>query len=479
MKIVFIASECYPLAKVGGLGEVAYSLPLSLKKIGLDISIFLPFYKVISDKKFKISRLPKNNFLFWQGEKFEIFQTKLGKEKIKIPVYLIKNRFISNGGIYASPSASSSGEEEEAERFMLFSVASLEFISKIGLNPDIIHLNDWQTAIAAFLMKNKKCLAGNFKKTRSLLTIHNLGYQGIYPSKIVNKILGTDFKGKVNCLEQGILNADFITTVSPSYAKEILTKEFGCGLENSLKERRKNLAGVLNGIDTERFNPKTDKFLIKNYSLNSLSDKTENKLYLLKKYFKGRNLNFPLFSLISRLAYHKGIDLVMKIFDKLMKKNLYFILLGQGEKKYEKFFSLMNKKYQGKFSAIIDFDEKLAHQIYAGSDVFLIPSLFEPCGLTQMVSQRYGTIPLGRAVGGIKDTITPIKSNKNFKLGTGFLFEEYNSQKLLKIMEEAINLYQDRRIWRKIQINGMKKDFSWDKSAKKYKNLYKKITRYH
>lgn len=470
MKIVFIASECYPLAKVGGLGEVVYSLALALRKIGLETSVFLPFYKVISEKKFKISRLSKISPIFWRGEKFEIFRTNLEEGGIKTPVYLVKNRIISSGGIYLSPSASSLGDRKEANRFLFFSAAALEAIRKMNLNPDVIHLNDWQTAIAALLKVKSQKL-----KAKSLLTIHNLGYQGIYSAKIVNQILGTSFKGKVNCLKKSILKADFITTVSPSYAKEILTKEFGCGLENSLRERKKNLTGILNGIDTKRFNPKTDKFLVKNYSLNSLSGKKENKLYILKKYFKTKNYHFPLFSLISRLAYHKGIDLIMEIFGKLMKSDIYFILLGRGEKKYEDFFKRMNKKYPGKFSAVIDFDEKLAHQIYAGSDVFLIPSLFEPCGLTQMISQRYGTVPLGRAVGGIKDTINPIKLSSNCKSKTGFLFEKYDSRELLRTIKKAASLYQNKKIWRRLQINGMKKDFSWEKSAQKYKTLYQKL----
>jgi len=460
VKIAFIASECFPLVKIGGLGEVVFSLSLALKKIGVDVSVFLPFYQPISGKNFNIKPLFKKEKLG-----YGIFQYLLKRGcKATIPIYLIKHPFISQGGIYLSPSASSLGNKKEAQRFLIFSLISLQGIKKLNLFPDVIHLHDWHTAIAAFIMRN---LSPGIQ-IPTLLTIHNLGYQGVYPAKVVNEVLGTDFKRKVNCLKEGIINSDFITTVSPAYAQEILTKQFGCGLDKFLRKRKKDLKGILNGIDINRFNPRTDKYVIKNYSCNSLHKKEENKVFLLKKHFQSKNFSSPLLSLISRLAFHKGLDLIIEVFEQLMRKDVYFILLGKGEEKYEKFFKKMNRKYKGKFYAHIAYDEKLAHQIYAGSDIFLIPSLFEPCGLTQMISQRYGTIPLGRAVGGIKDTIEDGE--------TGFLFKRYNANDLLNTIEKALIMYNTRKKkWKMMQIKDMKKDFSWAKSAKEYLEIYRNL----
>ena len=317
-------------------------------------------------------------------------------------------------------------------------------------------------------------------------TIHNLAYQGQYPASLINKIFKTNFKGRVNCLELGILNADIINTVSPTYAKEILTKKFGFGLEKVLRKRKKDLYGILNGLDEDIWDPKIDKFIVQNYSWEDLDKKIENKKYLLKKLFYRPDFEKPVISIISRLAMQKGIDLIEKIFSNLLKENIYFIVLGKGHKRYENFFLKMEKRYPKMVKANILFDERLAHQIYAGSDIFLMPSFFEPCGLGQQISMKYGTVVVARAVGGIKDTIKnakvppagragKIQKSKLIVEGEGFLFEKYNPKEFLKEIKRALKFYQNKEIWQKIQQNGMKKDFSWRKSAKEYLKLYKKL----
>lgn len=456
MKVLFAASECAPIAKVGGLADVSNALPKALKKLGTDVSVLIPFYETINLKKEDLKSILKEEKIQFNGEleNFNLWQTFLPKSKV--PLFLIENKKYFQTGIYLEADASAGGSEEEAKRFLFLSAATIK-IAEI-LKFDIIHCQDWHTAIVASLPKNKNI--------KNLLTIHNLQYQGIYSSQIVNQLLKTKFKEDVNCLKEGILNADFINTVSPNYAKEILTSEYGYGLENFLKQRKNNLIGILNGIDTEEFNPKTDKNLKTNYSLLDIEKKEENKIYLQKKYFKETNPNIPILGMVSRLASQKGIDLIKEIFPDLMKENLQFILLGTGAREYEVFFEEKKKEFPQKFWTKIGFDDNLARQIYAGADIFLIPSLFEPCGLGQLIAMRYGTLPIARAVGGLKDTVTE---------ETGFLFKNYNAQELLQAIKKALGVYENKKIWKKMQKNGMKKDFSWEKSAKKYLEIYKKL----
>ncbi|MCD6270963.1 glycogen synthase [bacterium] len=470
MKVLFVVSECAPIVKVGGLGDVASSLPKALKDLGVDVSIVLPFYKPVKVKKpILVKRNAKIKFL-QKEEKFNIWKTYIFKKKI--PVFLIENKkYISSGGVYIESDASSGGSLSEAERFLFFSLAALEVANFKKVS--ILHCHDWHVAIIPYLVKTKNL------PFKTLLTIHNLAYQGQYPASLLNKIFKTNFKGRVNCLELGILNADIINTVSPTYAKEILTKKFGFGLEQALRKRKKDLFGILNGLDEEIWNPENDKFIIQNYSWKSLDKKIENKRYLLEKFFKKVDVKKPVISIVSRLAMQKGIDLIEKIFPKLLKEDIYFILLGKGHKSYENFFLEMEKKYPKKVKANILFDEKLAHQIYAGSDIFLMPSFFEPCGLGQQISMKYGTVVVARAVGGIKNTVTNLKvktqKSKVMVEGEGFLFEKYNPEEFLKAIQKALKFYHNKEIWRKIQQNGMKKDFSWKKSAKEYIKLYKKL----
>lgn len=471
MKILFVASEAAPIAKVGGLADVIGSLPKALKKIGVDISVVIPFYEVVEIEKDRLVLANKNCSIMFEGKKtpFNVWKTNLPESDV--PLFLIQNNDYFQGGIYVEKDASSGGSELETSRFLFLSKAAIELAKLI--KADILHCHDWHVGLIPFLIKKDKL------PIKTLLTIHNLGYQGIYSNRIVNKLLDTYFIGEVNCLKEGILSADFINTVSENYAQEILMPEFGFGLEKYLKEREKNLVGILNGLDLRQFSPETDLYIERRYSVENLKDKQENKSYLQKTYFGNVDPAIPLLGMVSRLATQKGFYLIEKVFHRLMKENVQFILLGKGNKTLEGFFREKVKEYPDKFFAKIAFDEKLAHLIYAGSDIFLMPSVFEPCGLGQLIAMRYGTIPVVRAVGGLKDTVLPIEipnlQDSNSIKGTGFLFDKYDPEEFLKAIKTALEAYKNKKIWKQIQINGMKQDFSWEKSARKYLDIYKTL----
>jgi len=444
MKVLFIASECAPIAKVGGLADVVGSLPKSLKKLGVDISVLIPFYGTIKLKKEELKLVLKEATVFFDGkeEKFNLWQTTLPKSKV--PVFLIENNKYFKGNVYIETDASSGGSVREAKRFFFLSVVGIKLAKTLKI--DILHCHDWHTAIIPFLIKKEKL------QLKNLLTIHNLQYQGLYPYQIVNQLLNTKFTKDVNCLKQGVLNAKIITTVSPTYAKEILNKEYGAGLEPVLLKRKSDLYGILNGINKI------------NYSL----DKKQSDKRKLQKICKlAQNPEIPVIALIGRLTEQKGFDILNPILNKLGKMNLQLIILATGDPKYEKALIDALKKFPGKLSINLKFDAKLAQQIYAGADMFLMPSQFEPCGLGQMIAMSYGTVPIVRAVGGLKDTI------KNLK--TGFVFKNYNSQELLDVIKKALKVFQNKKTWKQVQINGIKQDSSWNKSAKRYLEIYQKL----
>jgi len=469
MKVLFVASECAPLAKVGGLADVVGSLPKTLKKLSIDVSIVLPFYEIISRKDKNLKLLLKDIPVSFEDseKKFSLWQTLLPDSKV--PVFLIENKeYFKGKGVYIEADASSGGTKAEAARFLFLSVATIKIAEM--MKTQIIHCHDWHVATIPYLVKERK-----LKDFKVFLTIHNLGYQGVYSKKIFNELLGTNLKEEVNCLKLGILTANLISTVSPNYSKEILTKEYGSGLEKYLKERKNDLVGIVNGIDTKTWNPSTDQYIKSAYSLKTLNKKQINKDHLQKKFFKNTKPDTLLLGIVSRLAEQKGFDLLEKIFPDLMKENIRFIILGSGDPRYQKLLESTAKKYPDKLGIKIGYDNKLAHQIYAGSDTFLMPSSFEPCGLGQIIAMRYGTIPVVRETGGLKDTVLPFK-NKNGKVsGNGFLFKNYEAKEFLKTIHDSLRVYKKKDVWKKLQINGMKKDFSWKKSAKEYIKIYNKL----
>jgi len=465
MKVLFVASECAPFAKVGGLADVVGALPKFLKASGVDVRICLPKYRTIDLKKYKFRLIAGN--ISVKGEKTNIYQGFLpGSQLI---VYLLENKkYFSQKDIY------SNNYFDDIKRFLFFSQAVLEIFPAIKWFPNIINCHDWHAAIITSLLKLKT----KNLKTKTLLTIHNLAQQGKWNAQEIFDFLNLkgnetenlksrDRAGDFNILQQGILNADLINTVSPNYAKEILTQEYGEGMEKQLFKRKKQVFGILNGIDEEKFNPQTDSDLKLNYSLKDIKGKTQNKIYLQKKLNLRKNDQVPLLGLIGRLDPQKGIDLIIEIIPDLIKKDYQLIILGKGDPNYEKKLLELSQKYPQNISSHIKFDAALAQKIYAGSDIFLIPSKFEPCGLIQMIAMRYGTIPVARKTGGLADTIEEGK--------TGFLFEKYNKEALWKSIGRAVKTYQDKKEWTKLIQRAMRKDFSWKKSALKYRQLYKQL----
>jgi len=472
LKVLFLASECTPIAKVGGLGDVIGSLPKALKELGLDVRIAIPKYKIIDEKNYPL-RLIVSEIKIGE-ELVNIYQGLLPGSKVS--VYFLENeKYFGESGVYFEKTAFV-GSFEEIKRFLFFSQAILRVFNLLDWKPQIIHCHDWHTAIVAPLLKckmqNAKC------KIKTLLTIHNLANQGKWTAKEILDFLGLkgdeteslkirDREGNFNILQQGILNADLINTVSPTYAKEILTKEYGEGLENYLSKREKDLFGILNGIDEKRFNPKTDPDIKINYSFEKIEKKNENKIDLQRILKFPDNPKIPIIGIINRLTSQKGVDLVIEIIPEIVKLNCQLVILGVGEEEYEKKLLELSKKYPENISSQIRFDPVLAQKIYAGSDIFLVPSKFEPCGLGQMISMAYGTIPIVRKTGGLADTVEDKKS--------GFVFEKYKSEALLNTLKEALNFYKNPKRWRKLIKFAMSKDFSWQKSAKKYLKLYKKL----
>ncbi|MFN3301444.1 MAG: glycogen synthase [Patescibacteria group bacterium] len=487
MKVLFATSELTPLAKVGGLGDVSGALPKALKKLGVDIRVVLPRYEIIDEKKYPLKFLNEKRIRFGQvDELIKIYKTKIPQSEVL--VYLIENKkYLSSGDIYFEKTAFVE-KFIEIERFLFFSKSILEILPLLNWQPEIIHCQDWHCAILPLLIKLP---SQNLKfKIRSLLTIHNLANQGRWQAEKIFDFLG--LKGNeneslkikfgpeqldLNLLQQGILNADLINTVSPSYAKEILTQEFGEGLEKTLKKRKKDLFGILNGIDEERFSPENDKEIKINYSIKTLERKEINKKDLQENCHLPISSS-PIFGFVGRLTDQKGSELIVQIAPELIKIGVQFVFLGQGQDFYENQLLDLARKYPKNVYTKIGFDAKLAQKIYAGADLFLMPSRFEPCGLGQMISMKYGTIPVVRAVGGLKDTVENVKVINNKVKGTGFVFKKYSSDELLITLKKAIKIFQNKKIWRIIQKKAMRKNFSWQISAKKYLSLYKKLLNY-
>jgi len=454
IKVLFLSAEAAPLAKIGGLGDVAGALPGNLAKLGVDIRICLPFYGSINQKKYPAKKIISRLAIPTDGknETIDVYRTNL--PGTKVPIYLIKHIFFNSKEIYIGKPLMLGGKYtkplDELKRFAFFTRAALETAKKLDFQPNIIHANDWHTALAANFIKTLNQKSNFFAKTKTLYTIHNLANQGINKDK--------------NYMAEGILSADLVNTVSPTYAKEILTKEYGAGLENILVKREKQLYGILNGIDIDFFNPAKDNLISQKYSLKNLEKKTANKIELQQQLGLPQNKNTALVGLVTRFVWQKGVELITEKFSKL---NCQFVFLGTGEKKYENTLLNLAKKYPNNFKVIIKFDEKLAHEIYAGSDIFLVPSRFEPCGLTQMIAMRYGSVPVVRATGGLVDTV-----NKK----VGFTFKKFDSTEFYKTLNKALKIYYKQpKVWRQLQLSDMKQDFSWSKSAGEYLKLYKKL----
>lgn len=487
-KILFVTSEVVPFVKTGGLADVSAALPQMLSELGHEVRIVVPKYGAVDDRKFKIHEVVRLKDLQIKiGDKEVIFSLKscfLPGQKVRVQIYFLDNHeyFGSRNSIYVDPMT---GEEypDNDERFILLGRSVFELISKLGWIPDIIHCNDWQCGLIPAYLKTVYSKEENFSQFKTLLTVHNLAYQGEFPKSTfvktglpdsLMKDKSFEHNGKFNFMKLGLQYADVINTVSETYAQEIRTIDnLSGGLKSILAKRKNDLYGIVNGIDTNVWNPEKDKLIKKRYSQKNLEDKAENKKVLAEKFGFEYKPDVPIIGVISRLFDSKGIDLIKAAFPQLMKVNLQLVLLGTGDKKYHTFFENMSRKFSDKFACYLGFNDELAHLIESGADIFLMPSMFEPCGLNQMYSLVYGTVPLVRETGGLADTVT--KFNEKTEEGNGFVFKDYDVKSLLKELERALKIFTDQKTWAKIQKNGMKSDFSWNSSAKKYIDLYKTI----
>ena len=488
-KILFVTSEVVPFIKTGGLADVSSALPQKLQEMGHQVRIVVPKYGAIDERKYKIHEVVRLKDLTTNiGDKevtFSLRSSFLVGQKARVQIYFLDNQeyFGSRHSLYNDPITGEDFEDND-ERFILLSKSIFELINKLGWIPDIIHLNDWQCGLIPVYLKTQFADDPELKSVKTLFTIHNIANQGVFPKSTFAKT-GLDeslcdeknllHKKKVNFLKAGLLYSDAINTVSETYAKE-LTKyeEYGEGLETVLQKRKKDIYGIVNGIDDAIWNPIKDKKIVKKYSVKNLEDKFENKKALAEKFGFDAETDVPIISLISRIDTNKGFDLVKKAFNELLKLNVKIVLLGNGEKKFHKFFEEVAIKKSDKFSCYLGFDDELAHLIEAGSDMYLMPSKIEPCGLNQMYSLMYGTVPIVRHTGGLADTV--INFNEKDGSGNGFVIKKYDSDEMIKVVKKAVKLFnEDKKTWQKIMKNGMKSNFSWLASSKNYVELYKKL----
>jgi starch synthase len=473
VKIVFCASECVPFSKTGGLADVVGALPQALAALGHEVQVLLPRYRMTKPGKAhpqgKSITLPLSS-----GFKFATIQE--GGQSGSVRTYLVDlPEYFDRDGLYQLNGAD---YPDNHLRFAAFSLACLEFLKRTGTAPDVLHCHDWQSALVPVYLRSLYRGDSFFEKTGLVFTIHNIGYQGLFPPSVLSEISvdsslytvdGLEFWGKVNLLKGGIIYSDFVTTVSRKYAEEIQTAEFGYGLEGVLASRADRLTGILNGVDYDVWSPQKDKMIAANYGPEDLKGKVACKQDLLQKMGAVQPaLDRPVIGIVSRFATQKGFDLIAGIAEELMTMDLYIVALGTGEPQFEELFRTLAAKYPDKFLVKVGFDVALSHQIEAGADMFLMPSRYEPCGLNQIYSLKYGTVPVVRATGGLDDTIEPF----NGKTGTGFKFSDYTPQALLGAIQQAVDYYRQPKAWRQVMLNGMKKDFSWTNSAKQYAKVY-------
>ncbi len=474
MKILVAASEAYPFVKTGGLGDVVGSLPASLKKHNLDVRVILPKYADIHHQyKEKMSYIGYTYVdLAWRKQYCGIEAL----EHNGITYYFVDNEYyFKRSGYY--------GYYDEGEKFIYFAKAVIESISVTGFEPDIIHCHDWHTSLIPFLIKNTYS-TGNYQHIKTMLTIHNLKYQGVFSKNILGEVLGLDdsyfnsecfeFHDAVNILKAGIIHADMITTVSPSYALEIQYPYYGEGLDGVLRKYNYKLHGIVNGIDKNVYNPKNDSQIYGNYGPANIDKKIMNKLEFQKENGLPQKENVPVVSVISRLTEQKGIDLMNGVIHDIMQTDIQLVVLGTGLFQYEEMFKNLVWQYPNKIRIFLKFDEGLSRRIYAASDMVLMPSKFEPCGLTQMIAMQYGALPIVRETGGLKDTVLSCEADK--KQGTGFLFHDYNAHDFLYTLQRAVKAYyENNKQWKQWVLNAMNQDLSWTQSAIQYKHKYETL----
>lgn len=470
MKVLYVSSEAYPFAMSGGLADVAGALPKALRKRFVGCRVIMPLYSSISEEMCK-----KMKFICsitvpvsWRRQYCGIFEAS----ENGVTYYFIDNQYyFKRDGLY--------GHYDDAERFAFFSRAVIEALPYLNFKPEIIHCNDWQTALVpiylnAFYRENEL-----YKDIKTVFTIHNIQYQGKYGYELFGDVLGLpeeygsilEYDDCINFMKGAIQCANKVTTVSPTYAREILDPYYSHGLDSILKQFTYKLTGIVNGIDVEVYNPETDPLIYKNYTAETIEDKAFNKKCLQEELGLPQKADSPIIGIVTRLVKHKGIDLVKCVFEELLKADIQFAILGSGEWEFETFFHEMSKKYPDKVGLKLGFKPQLAHRIYAGADIFLMPSQSEPCGLAQMVALRYGTVPIVRKTGGLNDTI----SDSGDGVGNGFTFESYNAHDMENTVWRALAGFADKEGWNILRLRGMNCDNSWRTSANAYIGLYKEM----
>ena len=472
MKVLFISTEAAPFAKSGGLGDVIGSLPKELLQQGIDARVMLPLYRSIKKKYIDELKLITDFtvMLSWRTQYCGIFEMNCDG----ITFYFLDNeRYFDRDGYY--------GYDDDGERFAYFSKAALDAINVMEFDPDILHCSEWQTAMVPVYLKTSYAGKPGYETLKTVFTIHNIEYQGKFDLSILGDLLGMpksdqgilEYHGAVNFMKGAVVTCDRLTTVSPSYAEEITETFYGKGLEGIIKENRYKLSGILNGIDTTLYNPAKDSAIAARYSKNSVEKKMINKIALQKEMGLAAEPEVPILAMIGRLEEHKGIRLVIHVFDELMRENLQFVLLGTGQKQYEQFFQNQAELYGDKIFVRTEFSNALANRIYAGADLFLMPSVSEPCGLAQMIALRYGTIPIVRETGGLKDTVMPF--NPETATGNGITFGTVNADDMLGAVRRAIAFYWDKELWCRLRDQAFRSDFSWKTSSKEYIRIYREL----
>lgn len=471
MKVLYVSSEALPFMASGGLGDVAGSLPQALRKRLIGCRVVMPLYDGIKQEL-------KDNMTFitsisvpvaWRRQYCGIFEARYGG----VIYYLLDNQYyFKRDGLY--------GYYDDAERFAFFSRAVLEMIPYIDFKPDIIHCNDWQSALTPVYYSTMYAESPGYENIKTVFTIHNIQYQGVYGKELISEVMGlppkdaqiVEYDGDVNFMKGAIESANRVTTVSPSYASEILDPWYSHGLDTILNQRSWKLSGILNGIDTELYNPETDKDIFENYSADDFSDKAKNKKALQELMGLPQRKDVPLIGMVTRLVAHKGLDLVKTVFDELLyTTDVQVVVLGSGEWQYEQFFKEMAAKYPDKLALKLGFIPSLSKKIYAGSDMFLMPSKSEPCGLSQMISLRYGSIPIVRETGGLRDSIHDSGDGE----GNGFTFANYNAHEMLDAIHRSVEGYGNPKGWKILVKRAMECDNSWGKSANEYIKLYRDL----
>jgi starch synthase len=476
MHIAFAASESVPFSKTGGLADVVGALPRALATLGHQVSVYVPRYR---QTKLTDPQTVVKSITIPFDDKYRFCSVVTAGTSNGVRFYFIDYPpYFDREALYGGPSGD---YPDNAERFALFSRAVIEASKVLGV-PHVFHCHDWQSALIPVMLRTLYAEDPAFRELATVFTIHNMGYQGLFPPDTLPLLMlpwelftisKMEFFGQVNFLKGALVHSDFVTTVSRKYSHEIQTTEYGFGLEGVLRNRAATVAGILNGVDYDEWSPQTDKFIVAKYSSEDLSGKAQCKKDLLNAFgVANSDAKVPVIGIVSRFAAQKGFDLIAQIMDRLAREELIMVVLGSGDKPYEEMFVRLNRQFPNKIAAKVAFDNAIAHKIEAGADMFLMPSRYEPCGLNQIYSLKYGTVPIVRATGGLDDTIEPwdARSGK----GTGFKFTDYTGEALLATIKQALLAYRDPSSWQKLMRNGMARDFSWGASAREYGKVYER-----